>query len=591
MFCEKCGAEVTGNTKFCTKCGNKIGGGNTIDPATFNGGASNVNIQMEPPKVKGNGGKKLGLIISLVTVAVALVGLIVFLFTSTGMVDRIEEVFNGSAHVSDDDSELLEKDDEEEDEDDEDDGEETDEEEVVNKEFTGKRVPVDINVRQVDNSNFPNVTLYANVVDDSGNNVENLKSSDLVVKEIAGDGSVIDASIEDVYRLMNEDKININLVLDQSGSMSGSKMTQAKNAANSFIDSMTLDKGDKVEIISFDDYVYLKQEFTSQSSLLHAAIDGITPDSSTALLDAIYAGVYQTYPETGAKCVIAFTDGAENASSYSYDDVVEISRNTGIPVYIIGIGDGYDSSMLQNLAAECSGRYYSADTDDLQSILEDIYISIYREQQDYYVIKYTSSDTTNTTEFRDIVLETSPSSEFTGTYTKSYVPQADITGAFASDYADKDFMIDDSDTRSLTESDLKGMSLAQLRIARNEIFARHGRQFKDPMLNQWFYSKQWYLNINDKYSPSQFESLRPSPLSKTEIANCDFIKKYEDDKMRSEEIYPDAATSELSEYDLALTDDVLEKALKQLNSYPSTATLEENKKRIQEAIDKDDIKY
>lgn len=53
-----------------------------------------------------------------------------------------------------------------------------------------------------------------------------------------------------------------------------------------------------------------------------------------------------------------------------------------------------------------------------------------------------------------------------------------------------------------------------LRIARNEIFTRHGRQFKATMLNQWLYSKIWCLNIDTKYSPGDFDAIWSNPLSK-----------------------------------------------------------------------------
>lgn len=591
MICNKCGKEIPDNVKFCPKCGNKLGdGGHSIDPRIFQNGAANAGMSQELQSPKSGNAKKIALIVGLIAIALLLIGLLVFLFTSTEVGTRVQKVISGN--IKQVESDIDAEDDLDGNYDDDEEEQESEEEqEVDNKEFTGVKKNVNIDVRQVDSTNFPEVTLYANVISEDGSNVESLEASDLVVKEISWDGATLDASIEDVYRLINNERININLVMDQSGSMGGSKMTQAKNAAYTLLNNMTLDSGDRVEVISFDDYVYLQQEFTSQGQLLYDAIDGIYPNGSTALLDAIYAGVYQTFFEDGAKCVIAFTDGAENASSYSYEDVVEISRNTGIPVYIIGIGDGYDSSMLQNLAYECSGRYYSADTNDLQTILEDIYLSIYREQQDYYVIRYTSKDTKNLTEFRQVVVETAPESEFSGTFTKTYVPQVDITGAFSSSYADRDFMIDDSDTRILNESDLHGMSLAQLRIARNEIFARHGRQFKDPLLNQWFYSKTWYLNIGAKYSPNDFDAIRPSPLSKIEIQNCEFIKNYEDNKISTEDIFPNAATETLSEYDLALTDAVLKTALAQLNTYPSNSTLEINIERIREAIDKEDINY
>ena len=457
--------------------------------------------------------------------------------------------------------------------------------------YTGVKQNVNIGVRQVDAGNFPEITLYASITDDTGNSVEGMELSDFTIQEIV-DGTTVDASIDDVHRVISKDHINVNLVMDASGSMSDySKMTQAKNAAKAFVNRMKLAEGDQVEVISFDDYVYLEKEFTNYQSALVTAIDNIDLGGATALYDGLYAGLYQTYYETGAKCVIGFTDGMENASSYTYQNVVDMSKNTGIPVFIIGIGEEYDADELQRLANECSGRYYSANANDLESVLEDIYVSIYQEQQDYYVVKYKTQNTQNIMEFRDVVLQTSETSEFTGYYKKSYVPEADITGAFSGSYMDKDFMIPDSDQRSVTEADLSGMSLAELRIARNEIFARHGRQFSDSMLNQWFYSKVWYLNIGVKYSPTTFDSTNPNPLSRLELDNANFILNYEKNIMDTQDIYPNAATTRLSDYDLVLSKPVLKTALSQMQGYQSTAILEENKRLVQEAINKEDVQY
>lgn len=466
---------------------------------------------------------------------------------------------------------------------------ETEAEEQV---YTGEKTDINIEVRQVDNSKFPEVTLYTSITDNGGNTVENLTKSDFNIKEIDSKGDVVDVSIDDVYQVLNEDKISVNLVLDASASMSSyNKMQQAKNAADALVDYMELSKGDQIEVISFDDFVYLEQDFSNQKSIVQDAINGIDTYGNTALYDALYAGLFQTYYEEGAKCVIGFTDGMENASSYTFDDVVAMAQSTGIPVFIIGIGEEYDAAALQSLADQCAGKYYSANVNELETILEDIYISIYREQQDYYVFKYKTTNQDNPTEFRDVVLETSNTTEFSGSYRKAYVPQTDITGAFSATYMNMDFILDYSDQRVVTDSDLAGLSLAELRIARNEIFARHGRQFKDNMLNQWFYSKTWYLNIPSKYSPDDFDAIRPSPLSRLEIDNVNVIKQYEDMIMSSQDIYPDASSVKLSDYDLALSKVVLRNALNQMQSYPDTSTLEENIRLVQEAINKEDIQY
>lgn len=592
MFCTKCGAQIGDNAKFCPKCGTPVQRGTNSSmqgPGLPSGPAVIPPLENTAKEEAGKPKSKM-LTIALIILLVLLLGgigsgIAYFIGSHHVIQDILGRGRSGTEEVkeiggragADKDDEELQADDEKQEE---------------MQVFQGERKPVNLSIHQVDNSNFPEITFYASVVDEDNNVVDNLGLSDFTVQEIDTNGNVSDVTIKEVYRVLNEDTISVNLVLDASGSMSDyDKMQQAKNAANALISRMNLTGGDQAEIISFDDYVYLQQDFTGQESLLINAVNNISPNGSTALYDALYAGLYQTYFESGVKCVIGFTDGMENASSYTFEDVVNMAQNSSIPLFIIGIGEEYDADALRLLAAECSGAYYSANVNDLESILTDIYLSIYEQQQDYYVFKYTSPDTANQDQFRDIVLSTSDTTEFYGTYTKEYIPQSDISGAFAGDYMNWDYMLDFSGQREITESDLDGLSLAQLRIARNEIFARHGRQFKDSMLNQWFYSKTWYLNIPVKYSPDDFDRISPSPLSKLELQNAEFIRSYEDNLMNTSDIYPNAANMLLSEYDLALSKAVLRSALSQVQNYPDTEILRQNKLLIQQAIDKEDIQY
>lgn len=605
MFCTKCGAQLDDGVKFCPKCGTPIQqiGSNTPDGSPMP--ASPVMPQIPPVQMGGlagtkpdtpteekkHGGRKILITLLIILALVLLAGLGGGAYYFLGSYQSGQD-FSGTGG-DEDDREYVGRSDDREDEEveDEDENEEAgdEEKEIIPIE---ERQPINLNIRQVDNSNFPEITFYASIVDENNNVVEGLDASDFTVQEISESGQVMDVTINEVYKVLNEDTISVNLVLDASGSMyDWNKMDQAKNAAKALVSGMKLDQGDQVEIISFDNYVYLGQDFTRREDLLIEAIDNIDPWGGTALYDALYAGLYQTYYESGVKCVIGFTDGMENASSYTFDDVIAMSQNTSIPVFIIGIGEEYDADALRSLAAQCSGEYYSANVTDLEDILTDIYLTIYEEQQDYYVFKYTSSDTEHQNQFRDIVLETSETTEFYGTYTKEYIPQSDISGAFAADYMDMDYMLDFSSQQEVTEADLNGLSLAQLRIARNEIFARHGRQFRDTALNQWFYSKEWYLNLPEKYSPDDFDRISPSPLSKLEIQNVDFISNYEKDIMEHSDIYPNASDTLLSDYDLALSKVVLKNAMAQMQGYRDTDILRENMRRVQEIIDKEDIEY
>jgi uncharacterized caspase-like protein len=59
--------------------------------------------------------------------------------------------------------------------------------------------------------------------------------------------------------------------------------------------------------------------------------------------------------------------------------------------------------------------------------------------------------------------------------------------------AQPDFIFPDSDSRHLSEGDLSKLSKDDLRIARNEIFARRGRHFTAPDLTTRFSKFAWYV--------------------------------------------------------------------------------------------------
>lgn len=100
------------------------------------------------------------------------------------------------------------------------------------------------------------------------------------------------------------------------------------------------------------------------------------------------------------------------------------------------------------------------------------------------------------------------------------------------DIEDDDTAIDDdtyifpnSDTEYLTKSDLSGMSKSEINLAKNELYARHGRKFKSKELQEYFENKDWYV---PKYSPKQWDKKGDSFFfNKYEIKNRDLLKKYE----------------------------------------------------------------
>jgi hypothetical protein len=71
---------------------------------------------------------------------------------------------------------------------------------------------------------------------------------------------------------------------------------------------------------------------------------------------------------------------------------------------------------------------------------------------------------------------------------------------------------------TFTESELRGKSKQELKLMRNEIFARHGYIFKSPELNDYFRKKPWYKPQHDDVN---------GLLSPEERQNVELIKKLE----------------------------------------------------------------
>lgn len=90
------------------------------------------------------------------------------------------------------------------------------------------------------------------------------------------------------------------------------------------------------------------------------------------------------------------------------------------------------------------------------------------------------------------------------------------------DEEDSEYIIPDSDTRVITESDLEGLDEDQLRLARNELYARHGRMFKDEQLQAYFDSLSWY------HGTIQPDDFTDEMLTDIEKQNKDTIVAYEE---------------------------------------------------------------
>ena len=394
----------------------------------------------------------------------------------------------------------------------------------VQREIVSKLSPIQnyqFEVKQVDVNNFPEMKLYVSLQDFVTGEVVSLGKDRLTLYEQVEDGTgstYIERAISEVTQLNQVENLNISVVADASGSMEGSYINVAKQIMSRFVSSVQFEVGDKVSVMSFADQVSLYCGFTEDRGTVQSSIDLINTSGATALYDALYTAVSQTAMQEGAKCVVAFTDGMDNVSRSTPDAVIDLASRYDIPVYIIGIGSYMDNYNVAYIATQTGGKYW--DVSDV-GMIEDIYSEIYREQKEMYLVSYETAQKDVKDANRMLSMMYDNGYEIFVTE-KIYNPKVYLEAVEASsNLLSGEYIIPDSDTRYVTIADLNTLTQEQLRLARNEIYARRGRKFIDKELQKYFNSKSWYTG---SVEPDDFKE---EMLNDAEKANAYFIADYE----------------------------------------------------------------
>jgi VWFA-related protein len=248
-----------------------------------------------------------------------------------------------------------------------------------------------IRITQVDNSRFPLVTVYVSVTNAAGeplavdpNRIQVFENNQLMQPgQISGSGDI--------------GPLTTLLVMDVSGSMyDAGKLTAAKAAAQAYVEQMR--PGDQAGLLTFNTRVTYLQAITTDRAALLQAINGLDARGDTTMFDALdqAAKILQDVP--GRKAIIVLTDGLDNRSTYTPDEVIQAIGAGGLSISTIGLGDpsklginsGLDEATLQSLAVRAGGVYgYANDP----AALRGLYEQYGRALQSEYSITYTTSST------------------------------------------------------------------------------------------------------------------------------------------------------------------------------------------------------
>lgn len=158
--------------------------------------------------------------------------------------------------------------------------------------------------------------------------------------------------------------VNLAVVIDRSGSMSGAKIENARRAAQRLVDLLTDD--DRISVVHYGtDVNALGGLFaTAENKLkLKRYIANISDEGGTNIGDGLAAGqrhIERAKSDFRVNRLLLLSDGQPTVgitSSQGLINVVRRIRNSGVSVTSLGVGSDFNEDLMQRLADVGGGSY------------------------------------------------------------------------------------------------------------------------------------------------------------------------------------------------------------------------------------------
>jgi VWFA-related protein len=250
--------------------------------------------------------------------------------------------------------------------------------------------------------NVDEVLLNVTVVDDKGNLVKGLPKEDFHVWEDGVPQTIASFQQQDL-------PVSMGILVDNSGSMRD-KRSAVDAAALDLMRASNPD--DAAFVVNFSDRAYLDQGFTSNVSLLERGLSRWDSKGTTAIYDAVAASADELskYGKQPKQVLLIITDGADNASRLTLQQVVRRVQDLGGPV-VYSIGLLYDDEpeeagrareALDTLSSDTGGlSFFPSSLSDVRSIAKEVAEDI----RNQYTVGYHSTKSPTLGGYRTVHVE------------------------------------------------------------------------------------------------------------------------------------------------------------------------------------------
>ncbi len=246
------------------------------------------------------------------------------------------------------------------------------------------------------------VVCHTTVVDKNGHLVTDLPESAFSIAE--------NDAVQVIKAFKREDvPVSLGLIIDNSGSM---REKRAKVAAAALGLVKASNQDDEVFVVNFNDDAYLDlphgKDFTNDITEMEEALSHLDARGGTAMRDAIRMSIDHVKQKghRDKKVLVVVTDGNDNSSVISLENLVKASQQSEVLIYAVGLLSEEDrreavraKRALEELATATGGEtFFPKDLSEVDRIAADVA----RDIRSQYTIEYSPSNTAMDGSYRRI---------------------------------------------------------------------------------------------------------------------------------------------------------------------------------------------